>query len=101
MDAPADVAQERLLADLDRLGERLDQTLALVQRLRAERDASREQWGGLLREAGVKDVEGLRGVVARWKALEQENRLLHREREGIGRRLGALLEKVDLLQGDS
>lgn len=96
-----DVREEPLLADVDRLARRFDELLAVLARLRGERD---ELAGGVQRlcgEAGVKNVEGLIGVVARWKTLEQENRALQRERETIAKRLSALLEKVDLLQQGS
>jgi hypothetical protein len=93
-----DAHEEPLLAGFDRLALRLDETLALVVRLRSERDGLAAQRDGLCREAGVKSGDGLTGVIARWKSLEQENRTLQREREAIAKRLSGLLEKVDLLQ---
>jgi len=96
-----DAHEEPLLTGLDRLARRLDETLALIVRLRGERDGLATQRDGLCREAGVKSGDGLTGVIARWKSLEQENRKLQREREAVAKRLSALLEKVDLLQRGS
>lgn len=115
MEAPAGTLQEQVVADLDRLEERLDQAAALVKRLRAERDALaaerdrqaseieglRGERERICREAGVRDLQAMLGIVARWKSLEEEQRWLLRDREAIGKRLGALLEKVDLLAGGS
>ena len=97
----AEAMHAQLLADLDRLAARLDDTATQVKRLRDERDQLAAGWQRLCGEAGVRDADGLSGVVARWKSLEQENRQLQRERESIAKRLATLLEKVDLLQRDS
>lgn len=101
MDALAETLQAGVAADLDRLEERLDRMITLVETLRGERDTLRAERERLCREAGIKDQQGLLGLVARWKALEEEQRRLLREREAVARRVGALLEKVDLLQGGS
>jgi hypothetical protein len=92
---------EPLLADFDRLAQRFDELLGLLARTRGERDDLAGRVGRLCGDAGVKNADGLAGVVARWKTLEQENRALQREREAIAKRLSALLEKVDLLQQGS
>jgi chromosome segregation ATPase len=97
----AEAMHAQLLADLDRLAARLDDAATQVKRLRDERDQLAAAWQRLCGEAGVRDADGLSGVVARWKSLEQENRQLQRERESIAKRLATLLEKVDLLQRDS
>ncbi|MBM3317767.1 MAG: hypothetical protein FJY75_07925 [Candidatus Eisenbacteria bacterium] len=101
MEAPGrtEALHEQLAADLDRLSARLEQTVALVQGLRRERDELVERQAGLCREAGVRDLAALSGVVERWKTLEQENRLLGRERQLVAQRLAALLDQVDLLLG--
>jgi uncharacterized protein (DUF3084 family) len=97
----AEAMHAQLLADLDRLAVRLDDAAEQVRHLRDERDGLAAGWKRLCGEAGVHDAEGLSGVIARWKSLEQENRQLQRERESIAKRLAALLEKVDLLQRGS
>jgi chromosome segregation ATPase len=93
--------EEPLLADFDQLARRFDELLATLLRLSGERDDLAARLERLCGEAGVKNGDGLTGVIARWKTLEQENRTLQREREAIAKRLSALLEKVDLLQQGS
>jgi regulator of replication initiation timing len=62
----------RLVAELDRLAQRVEATAALVGRLRRRLDE-----------------------------LERENRALLLERDKVSARLTALIEKVDLLSTDS
>ena len=70
--APDEAGAGTLVADLGRLAQRVEAATALVERLRR-----------------------------RVRELEEENRALLRERQEVSVRLGALMEKVDLLPDDS
>jgi hypothetical protein len=67
-----EAAAGKLVADLDRLANRVEATAALVAQLRR-----------------------------RVHELEKANALLLQERQDVSARLTALIEKVDLLSGDS
>jgi regulator of replication initiation timing len=67
-----EAAAGKLVGDLERLASRVEATAALVAQLRR-----------------------------RLHELEKENVLLLRERQDVSARLTALIEKVDLLSGDS
>jgi len=67
-----EAAAGKLVGDLERLANRVEATAALVAQLRR-----------------------------RLHELEKENALLLQERQDVSARLTALIEKVDLLSGDS
>jgi hypothetical protein len=71
-----------LAAELDRLGEKVERAALLIKRLEGERAELRE-------------------LAKRFQELQKENQALRRERAEVCRRLGDLIEKVDLIQEGS
>ena len=97
-----------LAAEIDQLGEKIDNAARLIARLRqlqSELEDScqthERNWDRLQKAAEVDGREALIERVEYLVALEEENTALRDERAMVARRLGALIEKVDLLEGDS
>jgi ElaB/YqjD/DUF883 family membrane-anchored ribosome-binding protein len=101
-------SQTGLLLDLDRLAQKIDEAARQLEGLRTERDTLStevdrlsEECERLLRVAGVVDADALMQRMARMAELERVNRALEKERGETVRRLGAVIEKVDLLREDA
>jgi FtsZ-binding cell division protein ZapB len=99
---------EALAEGLDRLGEKVDRATQVIAHLRKERtelrercEAYRHERQRLLETAEVGDTAELLRMLDRVAALRDENRALLAERNEVARRLSALIDKVDLLEGDS
>lgn len=80
-----------LLATLDRLAERLEEAVAVVEQLRGERNS-------LLSAAGAGSPAALGKKIEGWLRLEEEHRVLLEERRQAAERLQGLIDKVDRLQ---
>jgi FtsZ-binding cell division protein ZapB len=97
-----------LAEGLDRLGEKVDRATQVITRLRKERselrarcEAYRHERQRLLETVGLGDTAELLRMLDSVAALRDENRALLAERNEVARRLSALIDKVDLLEGDS
>ena len=106
--ATQEAIREDLARALDALGERVELAARLIADLRSERTDLHAQCESLRRErqrildaAQVRDSSELLRALDRVKELEQENRELLEERAQVARRLGKLVEKVDLLDRES
>jgi len=103
-----DTDHQSLTQELDYLGERVDLVTQLISELRNERrelknecQRLRGEHARLLEAGDVSDSANLLQVLKRLKELKEENRALIGERAEVSRRLGGLIEKVDLLGRDS
>ncbi|MCK4306153.1 MAG: hypothetical protein KAY24_18075 [Candidatus Eisenbacteria sp.] len=103
-ETPSDVLSE----ELERLGEKIELASSLIRDLREERNGLSIKCEGFHRErqrafeaAGASDTASLLRVLDRIRQLEEENRVFLKEREEVRLRLGVVIEKVDLLGGDS
>jgi len=83
-----------LLAELDRLAERLDAAARALAGLRQEREQ-------LFAAAGVRSAQALLRRIEEWNRAEGENRSLQQERREAAGRLRALIDKVDMLPHDA
>jgi hypothetical protein len=100
--------RDDLARELDSLSEKVELAARLIGQLRAERTDLQAQGESLRRErarileaAGASDTAELLRALDRIKEVELENRALRQERGEVARRLGRLVEKVDLLDRDS
>ena len=87
----AERGADDLLAQLDRLAQRLEATVGVVEQLRRERQS-------LLAGAGAGNAGALAKRIERWRRLEEEHRILLAERREAAERLQGLIDKVDRLQ---
>ncbi len=96
-----DITTEQVQNQMDLLERKISDMVTMVSRLRSERGElveERDALVGRLREYEEKpnaaDNEALKSKL---DALREENDLLRNERESIARRVGELLDKLDLL----
>ena len=92
-----------MTTDLDRLSERVEKAAALMQRLRDDRaklERERDEMARRLRETEQKmqgqDVAALMAEVA---SLRREQREWTSERRDVASRIGALIGKLERLEG--
>jgi chromosome segregation ATPase len=105
---PDEVTQESLLAELDRLGERVERAAALITELRRERARLREavarleqERGRLLAAGQAHDPEELIAALGELRTRAAGYQRMVEERAVVARRLGTLIDKVDSLGGAS
>lgn len=96
-----DITTEQVQNQMDLLERKISDMVTMVSRLRnergelvGERDALVERLREYEEKLGGADNEALKSKL---DALRDENDLLRNERESIARRVGELLDKLDLL----
>lgn len=96
-----DITTEQVQNQMDLLERKISDMVTMVSRLRNERGElveERDALVGRLREYEEKPSAGdNEALKSKLDALREENDLLRNERESIARRVGELLDKLDLL----
>ena len=103
-----EAAHRALSEELDRLGEKVDRAVLLIESLKNGRLQMQDQCDSLSREldrvlaaAQASNTTGVLQALDRLRDLEEENRALLRERAEVCDRVSGLIEKVDLLEQGS